>query len=52
MNSYFIYKCNSNFEKKHVRQYLEGIGVMKFDKIHLLLTVFKKKFIYFLLFTI
>jgi len=38
--SYFIYKNGLTFQKKHVGTYLEGIGVFKFEKFYLLVTLF------------
>jgi len=35
-----IYKNSSTFQKKHVGQYLEGIGVFKFENFHLLERLF------------
>jgi len=42
-----MYKKYSKFHNKQVGQYLEGISVLKFEKFHLLVTLF-----YFYFFTI
>jgi len=34
------YKNCSTFQKKHVGQYLEGIGVFKFSNFQILVTLF------------
>jgi len=39
-DSYVIYKSWSTFQKKHVEQYSEGIGIFKFENFHLLVMFF------------
>jgi len=38
--THVIYKNCSTFQKKHVGQYLAGIGVFKFETFYLLVTLF------------
>jgi len=38
--THVIYKYCSTFQKKHVGQYSDGIGVFKFEKFHLLVKLF------------
>jgi len=46
-----MYKNGSTFQKKHVRYYLEGITIFKFENFRLFVTLFKF-FLPFRLFTI
>jgi len=49
--THVIYKNCSTFQKKHVGQYSEGIGVFKFEKYQIFGNVFSS-FLLFLPFTI